>query len=140
MFRKPQVYYAHCMAIYGTHIETLDIETLRCMGFKVINPNTHEHRHRVGMMRREGKDGSQIMDYFCKVVKKCDGLAFRALPDLSIPAGVYKEILTMLDKRGFILELPEIAKRKVLTIDETRAYIRYHTTHGELKCLDTSKK
>ena len=48
------------------------------------------------------------MDYFCKVASSCDGLAFRALHDGSISAGVAQEIECVVEKDGFIIELPDL--------------------------------
>ena len=122
--KKPTVYYAHCMALYGGNTERQDIKNLERMGFKVDNPNSAKHKKIVASMRANRKTSKEIMDYFVKVVRKADGLAFRALPDGSISAGVHKEVQAMYIKGGFVIELPEYKSRKFLSVEETRAYLR----------------
>ena len=122
--KKPVVYYAHCMALYGTNKERQDIKDLERMGFRVDNPNSAKHKKIVASMRANRKTSKEIMDYFVKVVKRADGLAFRALPDQSISAGVHKEVKTMYNKGGFVLELPEYDSRNAMSVNETRAYLR----------------
>jgi hypothetical protein len=121
-----KVYYAHCMAIYDTTMEKLDLKTLKEMGFNIVNPNSSEYKNKIKEIKANNGNSSDIMGYFLKIVKGCDGLVFRALPeDNSISAGVYEEIMTMMDKGGFIIELPHMhEKRKILSVEETRAYLQ----------------
>ena len=121
---RPKIYYAHCMALYGTDQEKNDLKTLRELGVKVVNPNSPKYRKTVERMKRNNRSGSQIMDYFISVVKKCNGVAFRALSDGSLSAGVAKEIDAMRKKGGVIIELPELDKRKALTIGQTCDHIQ----------------
>jgi len=132
---KQTVYYAHCMAIYDTQQEREDVGRLRSMGFRVVNPNSFRHKSKVKTMKKNGKTGSQIMDYFITVVNRCDGLAFRAIPeDFAIPAGVAKEIKAMKKKGGFILELPTFKHRNYMSIASTSNYTR------RIKCQSTLNK
>ena len=118
------IYYAHCMADYGKAIEILDIGMLKNLGFKVENPNTEKHSKVVKKMQRAGKTSSEIMDYFIEVVDRCDAIAFRALPDGSLTAGVSKEINHMKELGRPIIELPYLEKRDILSVESTRSYIR----------------
>ena len=111
------------MASYDTDQERSDIHTLNLLGYNVENPNSPKHKKIVNDMRSKGKDSSQIMNYFCQVVEGCDGLAFRGLPDGSLPAGVAKEIEVMKRVGEPIIELPEFGERKTLTVRATRQYI-----------------
>jgi len=115
------------MAIYNASQETEDINLLRSMRFKVENPNSKKHIERVKKIRYSSMSldpGAEIMEYFTKLVKKSDALAFRALPDGSITAGVHKEIVTAQKNNIPVLELPYCDKRKILSVEETRSYLR----------------
>ena len=129
--KKQKVYYAHCMAIYHTEEEKSDIETLKRMGFDVVNPNEDPHSDKAMTMRARGKSRSEIMDYFVDVVEECDGLAFRALDNMSISAGVGKEIRAMYKKGGFVIELPKYEKRNVLSVNETRGIVMAARNKGD---------
>ena len=86
-----KVYYAHCMAIYGTPQEARDIATLEALGLTVVNPNTPECD--AGYI-------AQGMDYFKRFVTECDAIAFRAVPDGRIPAGIWREIQMFRESPG----------------------------------------
>jgi hypothetical protein len=102
------------MSLYGTKQEKRDIALIESMGFEVLNPNGPEHD--------EGYKAAG-MAYFEKLVRtKTHLLFFRAFPDGSIPAGVAKEIETM--DFGPVIELPSAIKRRTLTVDQTREYLR----------------
>lgn len=106
-----RVYYAHHMSIYGTPQERRDVELLESLGFEVVNPNTPEH---------DGQYGSGGMKYFMQVASECDLIAFRALPDGSITAGVADEI-----KAGPpVIELPSGIRRRTLDIAQTLETLR----------------
>jgi hypothetical protein len=110
-----KIYYAHCVAIYDTPQETRDVETLRKLGFEVINPNSPEC-----------SQGYQMagMEYFRNFTAPCDGMAFRALPDGSLPAGVAYEI-KLFQERGLpVMELPSGLLRRTRSVEETREYLR----------------
>ena len=114
-----RAYYAHCMKIYGSQIEHDDVELIGKLGFHAVNPNSQEHIDAI----RNMSSGSEKMDYFCDVVQSCNVLFFRALPDGSIPAGVAKEIKCAQERSIPVFEIPYF-NRKVLTVEETRAYIK----------------
>lgn len=139
------VYYAHCQAIYDTPQEQRDIELLKALGFEVLNPNMPEHKEHATKTRQsviesgeqmdrdrgvdltEGrktfwrdKASSCVMGYFESLVKSADFVAFRALPDGRIPAGIAKEI--SLGKPCF--ELPSGIVRRIIGVAETREYLQ----------------
>lgn len=106
-----KVYYAHSMSIYNTPQEQRDIDLLESIGFEVVNPNKEIHNQGY-------KD--QGMQYFVELVNECDIIAFRAHPDGSIPAGVAKEI----DTGKPVIELPSMVSMRVLSVDQTRQYLK----------------
>jgi hypothetical protein len=112
------IYYAHCMDIYNTPQEERDIELLESLGLGVINPNTSLHQ-----LRCKYSQYSTPMDYFIELVSKCDSLAFRAIPGLGIPAGVYKEIIQAKIQGSPVIELPNSISGRKLSIDATREYL-----------------
>ncbi len=111
------VYYAHCLAIYNTPQELRDIFTLNSMGFQVVNPNSHKFQMRY---KEEG------MEVFFNHIKSdaIDIFAFRALPDGSIPKGVYREIQVAIEAAKPVIELPSCINRRALDLDETREYLK----------------
>jgi hypothetical protein len=110
------IYYAHPLTLYGSKQEGRDMLTLLSLGFTVCNPNdpVHEAAYK--------KDGEKGMAYFASVVRTCDALAFRGLPDGSVPSGVAKEIQWAEDKP--IIELPGRVLRRTLTVALTREALR----------------
>ena len=121
-----KLYYAHPMAIYNTPQETRDVRTLQNLGFEVINPNEQKHRDEVERIKKslaaDKKDA--VMFYFSTVVLKCNCLAFRALPGGFVHAGVAYDI-EVANRNGLeIIELPSFSCRKILTVEETVAYLQ----------------
>jgi len=101
-----KIYYAHALNLYGTKQEVRDVQVLKDMGFTVRNPNTDEG-----------------MDHFARVIRdECQALAFRALPDGQIPAGIWREIAVARSKRLPIIELPSFYNRE-LSVPQTRQYL-----------------
>jgi len=115
-----KIYYAHCQAIYNTPQEKRDVDLLEELGFEVINPNAPEHIGAVQKMKSR-EPHINVMEYFYSLVKQCDALAFRALPDGSIPAGVGGELNNLSIP---VIELPSGISRRVLTVDQTREYLK----------------
>lgn len=109
-----KVYYAHCLALYGTKQEERDIATLKKLGFNVENPNTPKHD--IGFK-------AQGISYVMDVVKRCDALAFRALPDGRIPGGVAYEIEVFRHEGLPIIELPSQIRGRVIDKEQTREYL-----------------
>ena len=119
-----KVYYGHCQAIYGSKQDERDVETLRALGFEVVNPSAEEHVQMAKNMKCAGISSEKVMGYFESLVDGCDAVAFRALPDGAVPAGVAKEIERAASKGKPVIELPSCISRRVLTVEQTREYLR----------------
>ena len=110
-----KIYYAHCVQIYNTKQEQRDVELLQKFRFEVNNPNQPFHQ--------EGYK-AKGMDYFIEdILPGCDGVAFRALPDGSLPAGVAKEIDHFVEAGKPVIEIPGFVLRRRLSVEETRTYL-----------------
>lgn len=153
-----KIYYAHCIAIYGTPQEDRDVTTLMDIfnGAVIINPNSPQVEEKCTRIKeihaacKQGdlfgeaklkelkatlieidaintfKDaGAAVMNLvFEEMAKSCDLLVFRALPDGSIPAGVYKE-MTWAQEAGIpVMELPSNLSRREMTVQATREYLK----------------
>jgi hypothetical protein len=112
-----RIYYAHAITLYGTVQEERDISTLESLGFMVENPNHPFHDEGY---RREGKD----MDYFLRLIDRCEGLAFRALFDGSITSGCVLEIEHARKLGMPIIELPSNVYRRGLSKEQTLEFLR----------------
>ena len=117
-----KVYYAHCQAIYGTKQEERDLVLLKSLGFEVLNPNSPEHIEIAVKMKASGQ-ADRVMDYFSSLVFQCDAVAFRALPDGAVPAGVSKEIGVATKTNKPVFELPSCISRRTITVEQTREYL-----------------
>ena len=118
-----QVYYAHCMSIYHTPQEKRDIELLESLGFVVLNPS---HPDIEEAFQEFLKDSTLYppMYFWHMKIEKCDVLAFKALPDGSISAGVASEI-EYANKLGKpVFEIPTGIGRRTQTLEQTREYLR----------------
>jgi hypothetical protein len=112
------------MKDYGSSKEKSHIKHLRKLGFHVINPADEYFQDKVEQMRKEGKTSSQIMDWFVEYVEQnCDHLAFAMTDKGKVSAGVWREIEAMRNKGGFVIQMPDFDKMKVMTIEQTRRYI-----------------
>lgn len=141
-----RIYYAHCMAIYNTPQETRDVDLLESL-FEfgvVINPNTPEIKAECNQIRVDynyldirsvdvpGCPGgcyataSDAVMYriFKPLVQDCNLLAFRGLPDGTIPSGVAQEIAWARQELIPVIELPSAITRRTLTLDATREYLK----------------
>lgn len=109
-----KIYYAHCISIFNTPQEHRDIKLLEDLGFEVHNPNN-----------QDDADGykNHGMDYCKNLVRRFSALAFRSLPNGSIPAGIYKEIIWARQAGILIIELPSSLLRREMSVDETREYL-----------------
>ena len=146
-----RIYYAHCMAIYNTPQENRDVAMLEdlfrtdvsggWMG-DVVNPNTPEVNEACRELRAAWNENrlevdvpgypggtydsasAAVMDRIFKpLVLSCEALAFRALPDGSIPSGVAQEIQWAVQAGLPVIELPSAVNRRTLTIEQTREYL-----------------
>lgn len=119
--RRPRVYYAHCIAIYDTPQEDRDLETLGRLGFEVYNPNSEAVD--LAVVERKAADPDNYMEMFRELVVANDALAFRALPDGRIPAGVAKEIVYAREAGLPVFELPSNMVGRTVSVEETRQYL-----------------
>lgn len=140
-----KVYYAHCIALYNTVQERRDIDTLlvtfQAGPVEIVNPNSPEVEQRCSELRKEVEyingridqgyqaqrlDASEIImsGVFKPLVRSCDVLAFRALYDGSVTAGVAKEIEYALEASIPVIELPSSVLRRTLNVEQTREYLR----------------
>lgn len=119
-----KVYYAHCIAIYSTPQEDRDVETLETLGFEVFNPNSPAVDAEVKRLKAAGDEN--YMSYFTNLIRCCDALAFRALPDGQIPAGVAKEIGDAEALGLPVFELPSYCTPggRVMSLENTRRYLK----------------
>lgn len=145
-----RVYYAHCIALYGTPQEARDLLLLEMLGFEVVNPNDPDIDAQCARVRAEWpnriayttderlsdfrssmteyRDASAaVMNLVFKPLvspQHVEAVAFRALPDGRIPSGVALEI-EWAKQRGLpIFELPTFAYDRVMSVDTTRTYLR----------------
>lgn len=109
------VYYAHVLSIYNTPQEERDEADISTSFGFFINPNSKETQEKYI------KEGWKTFE---DLIDQCDGLVFRSLPDGSISAGVAKEIEYAKSKNKFIMELPTITSRRILSIEDTREYLK----------------
>jgi hypothetical protein len=122
-----KVYYAHCIGLYNTLQETRDIQTLERLGFEVINPNTPETDAACDAIRAASSlpdPRDAVMEYFRRFALECDCIAFRALPDGSIPSGVALEITMFQGESKPVFELPSGFTTRGRTLAQTREYLR----------------
>lgn len=117
-----RIYYAHCMAIYHTPQEARDVRTLMELGLNVVNPNDSFFEAGVQQLKKE--QPSDYMEYFKGIILTCEALAFRALPDGRIPAGVFKEIEWAREKGIPIFELPSGISTREMSVASTREYLK----------------
>jgi hypothetical protein len=108
------VYYAHCVALYNTKQEARDLELLTDLFGCVYNPNN------IVCANEYKKHG---MDFFTALVKSFQYVAFRALPDGSIPCGVLAEVQAAQKAGAKIIELPSAIVRRGLDVAATREYL-----------------
>lgn len=126
---KQKVYYAHCVAIYGSAQEQRDINTLETLGLEILNPNTSETQERCiawkskPAFETEGRD-AMFEDIFYPMVEECEIFAFRGLPNGRIPGGVYKELLHAVKTGKTIFELPSTIGTRGMSREETVEFLK----------------
>jgi hypothetical protein len=140
-----RIYYAHCMAIYNTPQENRDVAVLEEIFGRhntVVNPNHPEVNLECTQLRNAWNENrlevdvpgypggtyntasDAVMDRIFKpMVKECDALAFRGLPDGTIPSGVAQEIIWAREAGLPVIELPSAIDRRTLTLQQTRDYL-----------------
>jgi len=110
-----KVYYARPISIYNTPQDERDLKLLESMGFEVNNPNKAE------LVERYKTEG---MEVYLQLARESDILAFRSFNAGKIGAGVYKEILEAMFHNKPVFELPTITSKRVLSVDDTREYLK----------------
>lgn len=110
-----KVYYARPISLYGTKQEERDKDTLAALGFEIIDPNKAE------LVERYKTEGMKV---YLELVHQADLVAFRAFPDGSIGAGVMKEIREAEERDMPVIELPTILSNRVLSVNDTREYLK----------------
>lgn len=108
-------YYARPINIYGSKQDQRDIATITRCGFDPVDITAEDIQE---------KYASEGMSCFLEVVRGCDILFFRALPDGSIPAGVAKEIDEAQCQGIPVVELPSAISRRYLNVEQTRVYLQ----------------
>lgn len=107
------VYYAHPISMYDSALESTDIAFLTRAGLKVVNPA-------VLSKFVEPMNSTDRMNYFYRLVGRCDCLAFRSFPDGRIGAGVQFEIGSMEAKGGMIFEIRPPVIHRALSVKDTK--------------------
>lgn len=115
-----RAYYAHCLALYDTHQEARDLETIKALGWEVINPNAPGVNEQVVALKQAQAD---YMLLFRDMLAPCDVLVFRSLPDGRIPSGVFCEIGYAKEMGKPVLELPSQMHARGITKEQTREYL-----------------
>ena len=118
-------YLAHPISEYGSVKQAKAIALIKRAGWDVLNPDTTAHQ------QAYQSAGGKGMDYFIKLVKKCNALAFMRFPDGHIGAGVGKEMLTAFEMgipvyeidNGILVPTSKMPKN-ILSVDETRERIK----------------
>jgi len=114
--KNMKTYYARPINLYNTEQDKRDIKLIQDLGFELVNPNKEELQERY---KQEG------MDVFLQAVSDCKVICFRSFPDLKISAGVKKEIDKGVELGLIIIELPTITENRVLSVEDTRNYLKY---------------
>jgi hypothetical protein len=105
------------------------------MGYDVISPSDGPTQQIIKNLREQAEndnppecahDSASLaeIDFRLTLVDTCDGLAFRALPNGEITAGVHKEIKRMIEKGGFVFELPRLLNYRGLPVGKTRNWMQ----------------
>jgi hypothetical protein len=108
-----KAYYARPISIDGTPQEQRDHELIRALGFEPW-PVGQEKEQYLFQYEKEG------MEVFRPAVQQSSILIFRAFPDGSIGAGVYKEIQWALFAGIPVVEIPRQVERRKLGTADTR--------------------
>jgi hypothetical protein len=101
------------------------VKHLRKLGFHVIDPSGEDFEKKVNQMKKKNKTGAQVMEWFVDYVNKyCDHLAFSPTDEGKVSAGVWQEIEAMKNKGGMVIQMPDLDKLEVMTVEETRQYLK----------------
>jgi len=123
-----KVYYAHSMGIYNTPQEKRDVETLKGLNFRVINPNNPNIQKECEEKLSGIIDNDEYLKIFDSIfhplIDKCEVFAFKALPDGRIPSGIVKELQHAKNMKKLIIELPSCIFARSMGKEDTREYLR----------------
>ena len=130
---KLRMYYMHPINTYGTELERLQLSDLHLRfgsSWEIVNPNAPEHQRAEEERKQKTGDG---MPYFVSLAEACEGGVFLPFRDWKIPAGIAKEVRSLLGRNcrvwelrhdGRLIHVRELDERRVLSVVETRARIR----------------
>jgi hypothetical protein len=98
---RTKVYFAHPMSHYNSSLEKDCLRVIQEMlpNVEIVNPNRPEYQD--GYL----KEGS--FNYFLRIVQSCDAIAFVPYEDGEVGAGVFNELMTMLNKGGKIYQVTD---------------------------------
>ena len=129
---KKRLYFGHPINAYGTDLERRLLERIAQAfpDWEVENPN--QKKHDEGYERFKRETGSGMRYYTDEVLPSCQGGVFLPFRDGAWGAGVFKEAETIaaaghpvwtITADGSVVAA-DLARVRVLTVDETRARIR----------------
>jgi hypothetical protein len=110
-----KIYYAHPMVIYNSLQEERDLDLIKRLfpDAEIFNPNNPTTQ----------EECKGEMEYFYNIVRTCDLIVFRGLPNMKIPAGVWGEIQCGIENTIPSIELPCLTERK-MSVEDTRQFMR----------------
>lgn len=109
-----KIFYARPVSLFGTKQEARDFETLKQLGFDVIDPNNDDSQKRYA---------SEGIGVFLELVRESDAVAFRSFPDGKIGAGLCGQIDEALRMGKPVIELATITEARKMSVDATREYL-----------------
>lgn len=129
---KKRLYFGHPINVYSTDLEARLLARIAVAfpDWEVENPN--QKKHDEGYERYKRETGRPMDYYTVEVLPSCDGGVFLPFRDGAWGAGVYKEAEAIASRGhpvwtitadGEVAAL-DLAKARVLSIEETRARIR----------------
>lgn len=110
-------YFARPISQYNTLQDARDLDTIRDLGFEVINPNKEE------LSELYLQKGMQAFTDLINDDSLVDLLIYRSFPDLKISAGVVKEIECAINAQKIVFELPTFTEVRKLSVVATREYL-----------------
>lgn len=112
-----KIYFAHSITQYNTKLEKEVINNLKKLFpyATIINPNSKSSEE---MYKKYG------MEFFLRIVKKCDLVVFTSLFTGKIPAGVSKEVICAYRNDIPVMEMSQLinVSANTMTVEETRDY------------------
>lgn len=109
-----KIFYARPVSLFGTKQEARDFETLKQLGFDVVDPNNADSQERYQ---------SEGVGVFLELVRGSDAVAFRSFPDGKIGAGICGQIDEALRMGKPIIELAAVTAGRKMSVDATREYL-----------------